>query len=147
MEADRVKPEGAGIFCHTRDEGFGLPAASQHQAGVVSAEAECVDHRQVDLGRARFEGHAVETAGLVLVVEVAVSSLTRDLVDKPPVYAQAGVPTYWVVDLDGQRAFSHESPLEGRYTQVGTVDHTGELAAPELGIRISLRDLLAAAAR
>lgn len=33
----------------------------------------------------------------------------------------------------------------GRYTQVSDVDGDGELVAAELGIRISLRELLAAA--
>jgi Uma2 family endonuclease len=82
-----------------------------------------------------------------LVVEVAVSSLTRDLIDKPPIYAEAGVPVYWVVDLDGQRGVIHTSLVEGRYTQVDTIDPPGHLLAAELGLRVSLRELLAAAAR
>jgi Uma2 family endonuclease len=81
-----------------------------------------------------------------LVVEVAVSSRTRDLIDKPPIYAQAGVPVYWVVDLDGQRGVTHASLVEGRYAQVDTVERGGDLVAAGLGLRVSLRDLLAAAA-
>jgi Uma2 family endonuclease len=86
-------------------------------------------------------------ATAALVVEVVVSSLTRDLIDKPPIYAAAGVPVYWAVDLDGERAVTYGLPLEGRYRQVDEVDHGGELLAAELGIRISLRELLTAAAR
>jgi Uma2 family endonuclease len=82
-----------------------------------------------------------------LVVEVAASSLTRDLIDKPPVYAEARVPMYWVVDLDGQRAIARTSPLDGRYTQVDAVDPGGELVAAQLAIRVSLPELFAAAAR
>lgn len=85
-------------------------------------------------------------ATAAVVVEVAVSSLTRDLIDKPPIYAEAGVPAYWVVDLDGQRAVTHNSPLDGRYTQIDTVDPGGVLIAAELGVRLSLPELFAAAA-
>jgi hypothetical protein len=51
------------------------------------------------------------------------------------------------VDLDGERAVTQTLPLEGRYTQVDEVDRGGELVAAELGIRISLREVLTAAAR
>jgi Uma2 family endonuclease len=86
-------------------------------------------------------------ATAALVVEVAVSSLTRDLVDKPPIYAEASVPVYWAVDLDGQRAVTHILPLDGRYTHVDVVDRGSELVVPELGIRVSLPELFGAAAR
>jgi Uma2 family endonuclease len=86
-------------------------------------------------------------ATAALVIEVVVSSLTRDLTDKPPIYAQAGVPIYWAVDLERQRAVTHGSPENGRYTRVDTVAVDGQLLAPELGLRISLPELFAAAAR
>lgn len=86
-------------------------------------------------------------ATAALVVEVSVSSLTRDLIDKPPIYAAAGVPVYWTVDLDGERAVTHSVPLEGHYAQVDEVDRVGQLIAAEVGIRISLRELLTAADR
>jgi len=86
-------------------------------------------------------------ATAAFVVEVAVSSLTRDLIDKPPIYAAAGVHVYWAVDLDGQRAVTHTSPLDGRQSQVDVVDSRDELLAAELGITVSLPELFAAAAR
>jgi Uma2 family endonuclease len=48
----------------------------------------------------------------LFVVEVAVSSLRTDLEIKPPLYAAAGVPEYWVVDVPGRRV--------ERYTDPGT---------------------------
>src|SRR3954452_3432243 len=39
----------------------------------------------------------------VLVVEVASSSLARDLAVKAPLYASAGIDEYWVVDVAGAR--------------------------------------------
>jgi Uma2 family endonuclease len=86
-------------------------------------------------------------ASAALVVEVVVSSHTRDLTDKPPIYAQAGIPIYWAVDLEGQRAVTHHAPQAGRYTKVDVVAAEGELLAPELGLQVSLLELFAAAAR
>lgn len=87
-------------------------------------------------------------ATAALVVEVAVSSLVRDLQDKPPVYAQAGVPVYWVVDLDGRRAVTHSTPREGGYEQVEVVGVDGELRAPHVGLpALSVAELFAAAER
>lgn len=85
-------------------------------------------------------------ATAALVIEFIVSSLTRDLTDKPPIYAQGGIPIYWAVDLERQRAVVHGSPESGRYTKVDVVAE-GELLAPGLGVRVSLPELFAAAAR
>jgi Uma2 family endonuclease len=45
-----------------------------------------------------------------LVIEVSVSSLRRDLGQKPLLYSRAGVAEYWVVDLDGRRIVVHGVP-------------------------------------
>jgi Uma2 family endonuclease len=49
-------------------------------------------------------------ATAALVVEVAVSSLQRDLGVKSGLYARAGVTEYWVVDLDGRRLVVQREP-------------------------------------
>ena len=49
-------------------------------------------------------------ATAALAIEVAVSSLRRDLRIKAPLYAAAGVEEYWVVDLGGQRIVVHREP-------------------------------------
>jgi Uma2 family endonuclease len=41
-------------------------------------------------------------ATALLAVEVALSSLTYDLTTKAELYAAAGVPEYWVLDLEGR---------------------------------------------
>jgi Uma2 family endonuclease len=86
-------------------------------------------------------------ATAALVVEVIVSSRTRELTDKPPVYAQAGIPTYWAVDLEDRRAITHSEPRDARYTKMEVIAAEGELVAPELGLQVALPDLFAAAAR
>jgi hypothetical protein len=80
------------------------------------------------------------------VVEVAVSSLTRDLIDQPPIYAQARVPVYG--SLTCIRVVSSPTPrrLLDRCMQVDTLAPGCELVRAELAIKISLPGLFAAAA-
>jgi Uma2 family endonuclease len=80
-----------------------------------------------------------------LVIEVAVSSQRRDLRTKPPIYARAGVPLYWVIDVDARRAVVHREPGPDGYANVEMLGAHDTLAAPDLGISISLADLFAAA--
>jgi Uma2 family endonuclease len=82
-----------------------------------------------------------------LAIEVAHSSLRRDLKVKPRVYADAGIRRYWVIDLDRRRAVEHTDPRDGGYGHVTPVAQHGTLAAPELGISFSLAELLAFAIR
>jgi Uma2 family endonuclease len=82
----------------------------------------------------------------VLIIEVAVSSQTRDLRHKPPIYAGAGVPDYWVVDLDGGRVVVHGSPRDGAYERTEIVGPGGELVVSRLELPpISVAELLASA--
>lgn len=82
-----------------------------------------------------------------LVIEVAVSSLARDLHDKPPVYAGAGVGEYWVIDLDAGRAVCHRNPQQRAYTDITEIPAPGSLELASVGLTLELADLLAAAAR
>jgi Uma2 family endonuclease len=69
-----------------------------------------------------------------LVIEVSVSSRRRDLRVKPRIYAQADVPVYWVIDVDGRRAVAHSQPGPDGYALVEAVGPDGELTAPHVGI-------------
>ncbi len=56
----------------------------------------------------------------VLVVEASYSSLRFDRGIKAAIYAEASVPTYWVVDLVGRRVHVHTEPREGSYQRLVT---------------------------
>lgn len=81
-------------------------------------------------------------ATAALVVEVSKSSLRRDLGPKAALYAGAGVPDYWVIDVEGLRAITHRDPSGDAYAQVAEVRAGDELTAAALGIRIAFDDLL-----
>jgi Uma2 family endonuclease len=53
-----------------------------------------------------------------LLVEVAHSSVRKDLGVKARVYAAAGVPEYWVIDLGERVTVRHTQPAEGGYQSI-----------------------------
>lgn len=57
----------------------------------------------------------LDGALLLLVVEIADSSLAVDLGPKRLSYAAAGVPHYWVVDIVNRRVHRMRAPLDGDY--------------------------------
>lgn len=52
-----------------------------------------------------------------LVIEIAASSQDKDRGAKAVLYALAGVPEYWIVDVKNRRVERYRRPLEGRYAE------------------------------
>jgi Uma2 family endonuclease len=73
-------------------------------------------------------GH-VQASDIRLVVEVSDATLSEDLTTKARLYAQAGIPEYWVVDVTGRRLLIHGVPGSDGYTQVTEYSET-DTAAP-----------------
>jgi Uma2 family endonuclease len=81
---------------------------------------------------------------VLLIIEVAESSLAFDREEKFPLYAAAGIPEVWLVDLVGKSLSVYRRPAQGTYTEV-TRHHSGatipipglpeaELAASDLAL-------------
>lgn len=68
---------------------------------------------------------------ILLVVEIADSSIEYDREVKARVYADAGVPEYWLADLTDNTVWVWSSPLEGAYRSVGQ-RRRGDSIAPAL---------------
>jgi len=66
---------------------------------------------------------------LVLVVEIADSTLKFDLTVKAALYARAAIAEYWVIDVAGKRLIAHRSPESGAYASVA-VYAENEIIAP-----------------
>ena len=61
---------------------------------------------------------------LLLVIEVADSTARHDLTTKRDIYARAGVPEYWVLDLASRKLIVHRQLLQGQYTEILSLDET-----------------------
>lgn len=65
---------------------------------------------------------------ILLVIEVADSSLAYDRDVKAPVYARAGIPEYWLVDLPDNLVLRHQQPEGARYRRVDALRRGDSLA-------------------
>jgi Uma2 family endonuclease len=86
----------------------------------------------------------VPAAQLLLLVEVAASSLSYDRGRKAALYAREGISEYWVIDANKLRAFVRRGPSPEGFCEVLPVSADEELrpSAPDLaGFAIRLADL------
>ncbi|HUG85454.1 MAG TPA: Uma2 family endonuclease [Euzebya sp.] len=75
----------------------------------------------------------------MLVIEVANSSLRRDLRVKAGIYAEAEVDVYWVIDMVARQVVVHRKRVEGAYTDIERVDPPAVVHAAE--VEVALQDL------
>lgn len=69
----------------------------------------------------------------LLIIEVAATSLRNDL-DKALIFAAAGCPEYWIVDITGQRVITHHGPrADGTWLRVDEVNRAESLTFPGTG--------------
>lgn len=74
-----------------------------------------------------------------LVVEVAVTSLTYDRRIKARLYAEAGVPEYWIVDVTDGQLEVYRDPRDGQYTTItrhGRDEAFAPLAFPDVVVQL-----------
>ncbi|HLT45785.1 MAG TPA: Uma2 family endonuclease [Rubricoccaceae bacterium] len=84
-----------------------------------------------------------DPSSIVLLVEVADSSLMDDRVHKAILYADAGITEYWIVNLMDRLLEVHREPVGAAYRTKTTFGPEGTVAplhAPDA--RISVADLL-----
>jgi len=84
-----------------------------------------------------------EAKDALLVVEVADSSLERDREVKLPLYAQAGIPEVWLVNLLDQQVETYREPTGERYGKTHLAGR-GEVLTPILlpGVSVSVDRIL-----
>lgn len=69
----------------------------------------------------------------VLVIEVADSSLLYDRNRKSRIYAQMGIPEYWVMDVPRSTLIRHTGPGAGGYDDVTEFGASATISTPALG--------------
>jgi len=82
-------------------------------------------------------------AEALLVIEVADTSVNIDRAHKLPLYATAGIPESWLVDLPGQQIFVYREPHDGVYQQI-TAFKRGDTLTPLAfpGLELAVDDVL-----
>lgn len=72
-----------------------------------------------------------------LIIEVSDSSLAKDEGPKLRLYAEVGVPEYWIIDLPHRVIRVFRTPRDGRWTvtfEVGPGESASPLAFPEVAL-------------
>ena len=78
----------------------------------------------------------------VLVIEVSVTSRAVDLGRKAAIYAAAGIPEYWVLDLADRRLVVHREPARDGYADIAVMTDGDEVTASRLPLTVAVADLL-----
>ena len=79
-----------------------------------------------------------QPADILLLVEVADTTLDYDRDEKLPLYAEAGVREVWLVNLPGDAIELYRDPRDGRYAEVRTgrrAETIAPLAFPDGALR------------
>ena len=77
-----------------------------------------------------------------LVVEVADSSLDFDTNDKRLLYARAGIPDYWVADINGRKLLAYRDPKAGDYATQQTLGPSDAVTPLAVAAAVRVADLL-----
>ncbi len=75
---------------------------------------------------------------VLLVVEIAQTTQSRDMGLKRMLYAQANIPSYWVIDGIRRVVHVYADPVKGDYSSVHTVRFGAPLAVPGSDAAITL---------
>jgi Uma2 family endonuclease len=105
-------------------------------------------HPQPDLvlAKVRPEGYRdrhPEPQEVLLLIEVCHTSLAYDRDVKVPLYAEAGIPEVWLVDLNERKVTVYSAPEENGYGKTTEVSSGGSLTPGLLsGIELAVDSLL-----
>ncbi len=80
--------------------------------------------------------------GALLVVEMGATSVSIDLVRKARIYATAGVPDYWVLDVERRMLIVHREPGDGCYADVRALGDKETVVAAALELAVPVASLL-----
>lgn len=84
-----------------------------------------------------------EAADVLLLVEIAYSTLQYDRDIKTKRYAAAGIPQVWLFDVRGRRATDYRDPHEGAYRSVTVHEHGDSITMSAFSdVRIAVADIL-----
>lgn len=82
-------------------------------------------------------------ADILLLLEVANTSLQEDLGRKKRLYAAAGIPEYWVLDVVGRELHVFSTPKRGNYAKHEVISAKGTVQSPTLKpLRVKVAELL-----
>ena len=87
-------------------------------------------------------GHPIPE-DVLLLIEVSDTSLEYDREIKLPLYARAGIPEVWIVNLAGSDILTYSRPESGSYEEVNLARHGDRISSQVLpALLVSVGDIL-----
>ena len=125
--------------------GVGDRAIVRVQGSILLAERSMPEPDLVLL-RARQDFYRYRAAvpdDVLLLIEVAESSVNYDRYQKLPRYAQAGIPEVWITVLPERIIEAHSEPVDGVYTR-NLIYAPGDIISPSAlpDIELAVSDIL-----
>lgn len=89
----------------------------------------------------------VTPENVLLLIEVSDSTgrrsaLRHDRNTKLPLYAQAGIPEVWIVDVGKQQLEVYRQPSDDRYQSMNTLTREDTISAMQLSITVLVKELI-----
>jgi Uma2 family endonuclease len=88
-----------------------------------------------------YENALPQAADVLMVIEVADSSLDKDRRVKSPLYAAAGIPEYWIIDLERDEVEVCREPEGEDYRSRQVVRASDIIRLEEWGVEVRWEDL------
>ncbi len=105
-----------------------------------------ISHPQPDIAVVKQQSYKDRHPGpddILLIIEVANSTLAYDLGRKKLMYATAAIPEYWVIDLNDRLLHVFTRPKRGDYTEHRIFAHDESVQSTTLkSIKVRVADLL-----
>lgn len=143
-----IGPNHSGVVSSLNEffvKGLGKRAACRVQSPIAIGDRSepepdiALVHRRAD----HYRNAHPTPADVLLLIEVADTSLELDLGDKLRMYARAGILEYWVIDLSGSVMIVHRDHVGGAYTSVRECDRAASVAPAALAdVVVELSEVL-----
>lgn len=78
---------------------------------------------------------------VLLIIEVAETTLAYDVKVKLPLYARAGIPEFWVIDIEHARITRYSDPRNDAYTRTEPISLAEVDLLPLPGVSVDLSTL------
>lgn len=101
-----------------------------------------ISRPEPDLAIAPITPRDRHPSGALLAVEVSVSSRRIDLGLKAKLYAAAGVPEYWVLDVEGRSLICHRAPGADGYADIERFGEDATVTARTVALTVPVATLL-----
>jgi Uma2 family endonuclease len=84
----------------------------------------------------------VRSEDVLLLIEVSDTTLQKDQHIKLPLYAEAGIPEVWIVDVSSGKIYQYLNPQHHEYLERKTFDRSMKLSASQFSLEADVKALI-----